>query len=619
MKKGKISSLMWGAAFAMLTLNACTNDTVEEMAQETTQPTDVNEVMFIVEGFGLDKEVQSRGEFAPGLKEDEKTKTASFAWVQGDMIGILPQEGSQVYFMIDEIDPEKPSSAKFTGGSWGLKAGHEYAAYFPFIQDIMLERTEVPVDYSVQTYKPGTDGRISPSHAYMAAHPVQREDGGLNFQFKQLGALVEVVFTLPEGESGAIKQLELIAPTAVFPVTGTFDLTEETVSITPTEGEEVSVVTVHVENLTADAGEPVSVFFMLPPMSGLDVKTLSVSVVYGEKNRRLPLKVTSLKDHAGAEQASITAKGYYTLEIEAMEQPGAFVIDDAFYFSSAIISALNELGGTKLRFVAGSMKEADYVVYEDNDKVKAYAVRNGDWLEVHTLAKEFMLPENCSSMFYDWSDTWGKLTSLDLSSFNTENVTDMSYMFRYCTSLTSLDLSGFNTEKVTNMAGMFSYCESLTSLDLSGFNTEKVMDMAGMFSFCESLTSLDLSGFNTEKVTGMRYMFDGCSALTSLDLSKFNTANVTDMFQMFFECRALDNLDLTSFTFVAEGCDYGSMFYYLGYDSFVANDNTPVAKIYVTKEGYKALEGKELDLICATLEISSDGHSTGSVELEDWE
>ena len=166
---------------------------------------------------------------------------------------------------------------------------------------------------------------------------------------------------------------------------------------------------------------------------------------------------------------------------------------------------------------------------------------------------------------------------------------------------------------------MFSSCTSLTSLDLSGFNTEKVTNMAGMFSFCESLTSLDLSGFNTEKVTGMRYMFDGCSALTSLDLSKFNTANVTDMFQMFFECRALDNLDLTSFTFVAEGCDYGSMFYYLGFDSFVANDNTPVAKIYVTKEGYKALEGKELDLICATLEISSDGHSTGSVELEDWE
>ena len=74
MKKGKISSLMWGAAFAMLTLNACTNDTVEEMAQETTQPTDVNEVMFIVEGFGLDKEVQARGEFAPGLKEDEKPR-----------------------------------------------------------------------------------------------------------------------------------------------------------------------------------------------------------------------------------------------------------------------------------------------------------------------------------------------------------------------------------------------------------------------------------------------------------------------------------------------------------------------------------------------------------------
>ena len=55
------------------------------------------------------------------------------------------------------------------------------------------------------------------------------------------------------------------------------------------------------------------------------------------------------------------------------------------------------------------------------------------------------------------------LTSLNLSNFSTQNVTNMRYMFYNCKSLTSLDLSNFNTQNVTNMEYMFSYCYLLTS------------------------------------------------------------------------------------------------------------------------------------------------------------
>ena len=41
-----------------------------------------------------------------------------------------------------------------------------------------------------------------------------------------------------------------------------------------------------------------------------------------------------------------------------------------------------------------------------------------------------------------------KLTNIDLSSFNTKNVTNMSYMFYECSKLTKIDLSSFNTENV---------------------------------------------------------------------------------------------------------------------------------------------------------------------------
>ena len=150
---------------------------------------------------------------------------------------------------------------------------------------------------------------------------------------------------------------------------------------------------------------------------------------------------------------------------------------------------------------------------------------------------------NMRSMFMNCSS----LTSLALSSFNTSKVTDMSYMFRKCSSLTSLDLSGFNTSNVTNMEFMFSFCISLTSLDVSGFNTSKVTEIYQMFRECSSLTSLDLSSFNTSKVTMMYNMFYGCSSLTSLDLSSFNTSNVTDMTSIFVGCTSINNLDISTF------------------------------------------------------------------------
>ena len=147
-------------------------------------------------------------------------------------------------------------------------------------------------------------------------------------------------------------------------------------------------------------------------------------------------------------------------------------------------------------------------------------------------------------MFYGCN----KLSSLTLSNFNTENVTDMSYMFSGCQKLSSLNLSNFNTAKVTNMSSMFSDCQELSSLNLSNFNTAKVTNMSCMFYKCQKLPSLDLSNFNTAKVTDMSYMFYGCKKLSSLTLSEsFNTVNVTNMSTMFNGCSQLSSLDISNF------------------------------------------------------------------------
>ena len=133
-------------------------------------------------------------------------------------------------------------------------------------------------------------------------------------------------------------------------------------------------------------------------------------------------------------------------------------------------------------------------------------------------------------------------TIKDLKYLNTEQVTNMSYMFSDCSALTSLDLSNFNTAKVRDMSYMFYRCSALSSLDLSNFNTAIVTNMSYMFFNCANLSSLDLSNFNTAIVSDMSLMFGGCSVLSSLDLSNFYTKEVRDMSYMFSRCSALTTI-----------------------------------------------------------------------------
>ena len=58
---------------------------------------------------------------------------------------------------------------------------------------------------------------------------------------------------------------------------------------------------------------------------------------------------------------------------------------------------------------------------------------------------------------------------------------------------------------------MFEECSSLKELNLSNFNTNNVSDMSFMFSKCSSLKELNISNFNTNNETDMLEMFYKCS------------------------------------------------------------------------------------------------------------
>ena len=139
------------------------------------------------------------------------------------------------------------------------------------------------------------------------------------------------------------------------------------------------------------------------------------------------------------------------------------------------------------------------------------------------------------------------LENLDVSRFNTNNATRMDNMFKGCEKLTQINVSGFNTNKVTNMQGMFKNCKNVSSLNVNSFNTSNVTNMAEMFKNCSTLTSLNVSNFNTSKAINMQGLFENCSGLTSLSVSNFNTSNVTNMGMMFNGCAGLTSIDVSNF------------------------------------------------------------------------
>ena len=114
-----------------------------------------------------------------------------------------------------------------------------------------------------------------------------------------------------------------------------------------------------------------------------------------------------------------------------------------------------------------------------------------------------------SAMFQHTSS----LSVLDLSSFNTSNVTSMSYMFgcggnsELCKLKTIKGIEKFDTSKVTDMKFMFVHQTSLRTLDLSGWNTANVTDMEGMFAAANFTTIYASPAFTTDKVQGSEHIF----------------------------------------------------------------------------------------------------------------
>lgn len=118
------------------------------------------------------------------------------------------------------------------------------------------------------------------------------------------------------------------------------------------------------------------------------------------------------------------------------------------------------------------------------------------------------LPADSSSFFSNNDGTFNNLTKIS-GNLNTSGVTNMASMFMN-SNIMSLDLSNWDTSNVTSMFYMFNGASNLTSLDISNFDTSKLTSgeiNLGMFQGTYKLSSI---------VLGQKFSFPGLSWLPEI-------------------------------------------------------------------------------------------------------
>jgi hypothetical protein len=127
---------------------------------------------------------------------------------------------------------------------------------------------------------------------------------------------------------------------------------------------------------------------------------------------------------------------------------------------------------------------------------------------------------------------------------DTSEVSDMSNLFKGCTSLTQIDIQNLRTEGVLLVESMFFECISLNKLDMTGMNMKKVVDADFMYAQCKSLGDLKLP--DMDRVLSMSHLFEqvgqtsDCGTIIHGSLS---TKYCEDMSYMFNETRII-NIDI---------------------------------------------------------------------------
>lgn len=121
-----------------------------------------------------------------------------------------------------------------------------------------------------------------------------------------------------------------------------------------------------------------------------------------------------------------------------------------------------------------------------NEKIDQYATFvNNITTGTGTNLNDYFLTE-ISSSYFDAHKLIKKLPKVTVGAY----CTSLYEAFSGFVSLETLDLSNFDTSNVTDMSNTFCDCQSLNTLNITGWNFQKVNDIAQILLKCYNLTTI---------------------------------------------------------------------------------------------------------------------------------
>lgn len=184
--------------------------------------------------------------------------------------------------------------------------------------------------------------------------------------------------------------------------------------------------------------------------------------------------------------------------------------------------------------------------YAESDKLNGKKLLNNKVVDASSAKGEWIIDgaainTNCTPEWFE--NEKSKVTPEEINtvvfdaSFEQFKPTSCAKWFAGCAFLTEIKgIEHLNTVDVTDMSEMFYDCAALTSLDLSSFVTENVTTTEEMFAKCSSLTTLNIRNFHPWSLTNTHAMFLSCSGLQSIYAVELFTKNITDGDDMFLGC-----------------------------------------------------------------------------------
>ena len=114
-----------------------------------------------------------------------------------------------------------------------------------------------------------------------------------------------------------------------------------------------------------------------------------------------------------------------------------------------------------------------------------------------------------------------------------------------------------NSNNLENACCLFYDCEDLKQLDIINFNTQKLTDISFMFAFCRRLKNInDLKNINFDIVTNASRMF----LKSSIEEIEINLGpKINDLYSMFEECNHLKKIKINNFTYTKQNKNGGKI------------------------------------------------------------